>query len=199
MDEQLHLFVVDDDSAVSESIQGIVRPLGLPTECFQSAEEFLEKVQTARPGCLILDVRMQGMSGLELQAIIQERGWPMPVIIVTGHADIQMSVQAMQQGAVHFLEKPYKPDELRGIVQTAIQQAEELWATYVERSEVQAKLAKLSAREKEVCDRLVDGRGTKEIAFELGISPSTVEKHRLKVFEKLNVDSVPLLIRFVIG
>lgn len=195
----LCLFIVDDDAAIRESIQGIVQALDFRTECYSSAEEFLSRNANPRPGCMILDVRMEGISGLELQKQLHERGWPIQIIIVTGHGDIQMSVQAMKQGAVHFLEKPYKPDQLRTLVQTSMETAESEWTEYCQKAQTKQKIDRLSTREREVCDLLVEGRGTKEIALELGISPSTVEKHRLKIFEKLQVDSVPLLIRFVRG
>lgn len=189
------VFVVDDEQDVRDSLQELVETIGLPVECFASAEDFLEAVEPPRPGAVILDIRMPGMSGLELQRRLNSIARFLPVVIVTGHGSVQMSVQAMRQGAFDFLEKPYDTQQLLRVVRAAVDKARTQWQAWQVHEQLTSRIATLSSRERQVCDLLVKGGETRQIASALDISPSTVEKHRLKVFHKIGVNSVPLLIR----
>lgn len=189
----LTVFIVDDEQDVRDSLAELVDTMGLPAECFSSAEHFLGAVEVPRPGVVVLDIRMPGMSGLELQRRLNKVAQFLVVVMVTGHGSVPLGVQAMRQGAFDFLEKPYNPAQLRKAVQEAVGHAEDRWNRWHSHLAVVKKIDLLSAREKQVCDLLVAGLQTRTIAAQLGISPSTVEKHRLKVFEKIQVESVPNL------
>lgn len=191
------IFVVDDEQDVRDSLAELVDAMGMPVECFCSAEHFLGAVEAPRPGVVILDIRMPGMSGLELQRRLNGVAQFLVIVMVTGHGSVPLGVQAMRQGAFDFLQKPYNPSQLRKIIKEAVGHAQDRWNRWQAHLIVAKKIDLLSSREKEVCDLLVAGMQTRTIAAHLGISPSTVEKHRLKVFEKIQVESVPNLIHEV--
>lgn len=186
------VFVVDDEPQMRTLLEFLLREAGYQTELFDSAEKFLDTYDPAKPGCLILDIRMAGMNGLELQAALVERKIPLQVIMISGFADVPDVVKAIQAGAVDFLKKPFTQQALLDRVRTAINLDQKRRQT---EAQVNDKLSVLSRREREVMDRLLVGRTTKEIARELGISRTTADKHRAKILEKLEADSVVDLVR----
>jgi len=188
------VFVVDDDEAVLDSVGFLLQRLNVKFECFSSAEDFLERWGGPRPGCLILDVRMSGMSGIELQRELNLQHHYLPIVLVTGHATVSLSVQAMQRGAIDILEKPYTPDTLRHVVNKGLACAAEWWTNRQQKIEFEAKRASLSPREGQVYGLLLKGMENKQIATALAISPSTVEKHRLAVVRKMGIDNITQLI-----
>jgi two-component system, LuxR family, response regulator FixJ len=193
-DNQPTIFVVDDDHAIRQSLDVLIQSVGLRVETYASAQAFLEAYDPARPGCLVLDVRMPNMSGLELQTTLKERRIGLPVIIITGHGDVPIAVRAMKAGAMEFLEKPFSKQLLlehihEAIARDACQRDERARCTLVE-----ARLSQLSARERQVMDLVVGGKVNKEIAAELGVSKKTVDVHRSHVMEKMQADSVAELV-----
>lgn len=191
------VFVVDDDAAVRNSLRFLVEAAGLKTVAFASAREFLQGYDPAQPGCLVLDVRLPGMSGLELQQQLLASGIRIPVIIVTGFGDVPNAVQAMRAGAIDFIEKPYNDRLLLEKIQQALEMDSQERALQESRREVLARLSTLSAREQEVMERVVNGLANKQIAGDLGISTKTVEAHRARVMEKMRADSLAELVRLV--
>lgn len=191
------VFVVDDDEAICESMRLLIRDIGLEVRTFTSARRFLEEYDSSHPGCLVLDVRMSGMSGLELQARLNEMGIHIPTIIITGHADVPMAVEAMKAGATDFIEKPFRDQVLLDSIQKAIDLDLRIRRQRQEHQDVQARLQQLTQREREVMDRLVAGKSNKNIAFELGISQKTVDFHRANILDKIGVGSVVELVRLV--
>lgn len=184
------VFVVDDDMSVRESVVTALRRINAPVECFTSAEDFLDLWGGPRPGCLVLDVRMTGMSGIELLQQLQKQHDYLSIVIVTGHATIRLSVDAMKHGAIDVLEKPYGPDELRRIVSKGLIQSAKRWKKQRCRADYEVKRATLSVREREVYGLLLSGFENKQIAWKLSISPSTVEKHRIAVVRKMETDNI---------
>jgi FixJ family two-component response regulator len=183
------VFVVDDDAAVRDSIAELVESVGLRAECYPSALAFLDAFQPQRPGCLVLDVRMADMSGLVLQERLNELGTTIPVIVLTGHGDVPMAVQAMRAGAADFIQKPYREQALLDSINAA------LASDAARRSSAMADnfdqgLAALTERERQVLDHLRAGRTSKEIARELAISPRTAEAHRRNLLRKLGIDNL---------
>ncbi len=189
------VFVVDDDEAVCESLRLLIGDIGLEVRTFTSAKQFLEKYDLSHPGCLVLDVRMSGMSGLELQSRLVETAVRIPTIIITGHADVPMAVEAMKAGAMDFIEKPFRDQVLLDSIQKAIDMDLRTRRQHKERQDVQSRIGLLTQREKEVMDRLVAGKSNKTIAFDLGISQKTVDFHRANILEKIGVSSVVELVR----
>lgn len=187
--QTLSVFVVDDDPDIRESVIVALRPLKIQVECFASAEDFLNQWDGPKPGCLLLDVRMSGMSGIELyQQLLPEHSY-LSIVIVTAHATVSMSVDALKKGAYDFLEKPYAPDKLRTVVTQSIKISCEKWRELKRREAYQQLRSALSPRELEVYQLLLGGLENKQIATELGISASTVEKHRLAVIRKMQIDN----------
>jgi len=189
------VFVVDDDDAVRESIALLIRSVGLPVETFRSASEFLAAHDPSRPGCLLLDIRMPGMSGLELQRELIANKSILPVIFITGHGDVRMAVQALHDGAVDFVQKPFHDQDLLDKVQKAIEADTRSRADLARKAEVRERMNALTAREHEVMQRVVEGSPNKAIAYDLGISERTVEVHRARVMEKMQATSLPHLVR----
>jgi len=184
------VFVVDDDAAVRDSIQELVESVGLQAEGYPSARAFLDTFQPQRPGCLVLDVRMAEMSGLVLQQRLNELGAKIPVIVLTGHGDVSMAVQAMKAGAIDFIQKPYPEQALLDSINAALaSDAESRRSSWVAHANEQ-QLAALTDREREVLNRTLSGSTSKEIAHELGISPRTVEVHRKNLLHKLGISTV---------
>jgi FixJ family two-component response regulator len=192
-------FVVDDDEALRDSLRWLFESVGVPSRCFASAQEFLAEFNPDTPGCLVLDVRMPGMSGLQLQEHLTSRGIPIPIIVLTAHADVPMAVRAMKAGALDLLTKPCNTQELLDRVRYAIDQddqrrKERNWAT-----EIGARFALLTPRERQVMERVVSGKANKVIASELGVSTKTIEAHRTHIMEKTKAESVADLVRMAIA
>jgi two-component system response regulator FixJ len=182
--------VVDDDRAVRDSLSFLMKSVGFESMAYDSAEAFLAKADLNRPGCLIVDIRMQGMSGLELQQLLNERSSKLPVIIITGHGDVPMAVQAMKAGAVDFLEKPYDNQLLIARIRQSLQQISKEQDKENRVAKEKSRLAQLTPRELEVMKLLVAGKHNKAIADDLDISVRTAEAHRAKVMKKLHADSL---------
>jgi len=191
------VFVVDDDEAVRNSLRFLLKSVGLPTRAFASAQEFLETYQPSQPGCLVLDVRMPAMSGLELQQQLNLRGAIIPVIFITGHGDIPMAVEAMQHGAFDFLQKPFRDQDLIDRIQRALARDAKDRAALKEHERIRARLETLTPREREVLELMTAGKPNKVMAAELGVSQRTVEIHRARVMEKSGASSLAELVRMV--
>jgi FixJ family two-component response regulator len=188
------VFVVDDDEAVRDSIQELVESVGLQAEGYDSALAFLDAFESQRPGCLVLDVRMAEMSGLVLQERLNELKASIPVILLTGHGDVPMAVQAMRSGAVDFIQKPYREQALLDSINVALATDAAARRSSVVTDDVEQRLASLTGREREVLDKILSGLTGKEIARELGVSPRTVEAHRKNLLHKLGIATVKALI-----
>jgi FixJ family two-component response regulator len=193
MEEQT-VFIVDDDAAVRDSIQELVESVGLRAESHSSGQAFLASYQPQRSGCLVLDVRMAGMSGLVLQEKLNELGARIPVIIITGHGDVPMAVRALKAGAVDFVQKPYRDQLLLDSINNALTVDTIARRSLDESQNHDRQLATLTKREQEVLDKLLAGKVSKQIAGELGISTRTVEAHRQNLLRKLGVRSVKELL-----
>ena len=184
------VFVVDDDAAVRDSIQELVESVGLQAEGYPSARAFLDTFQPQRPGCLVLDVRMAEMSGLVLQQRLNELGAKIPVIVLTGHGDVSMAVQAMKAGAIDFIQKPYPEQALLDSINAALAVDAEFRRSSRVAHANEQQIAALTDREREVLNRTLSGSTSKEIAHELGISSRTVEAHRKNLLRKLGISTV---------
>jgi FixJ family two-component response regulator len=188
------IFVVDDDAAVRRSLTRLLRSAGWNAEAFASADDFLERAPITGPGCVLLDVNMPGMTGLELQARMSEAGIPLPVVFLTGKGDIPMSVNAMKHGAVDFLVKPVEENVLFQALEQAIRRQAAEAAIRQGRDSIMSRLARLSEREREVLEGVLQGRLNKQIAFDLGIAEKTVKAHRGKVMEKMEAHTIAELV-----
>lgn len=193
------VFVVDDDEDVRASLAALLDAQGFATETFPSARAFLDAGAYKRQGCLIADIRMPDMDGLELQEELRRRDCGMAVIVVTGHGDVPLAVRAMKAGAVDFLEKPYDEHVLLASLGRATAAADAASTRQAAQQEVQARMTSLTEREREVLDELAHGKPNKVIAYDLGISPRTVEIHRARVMEKMKAGSLAELVRMVVS
>jgi len=192
------IFIVDDDEAVRDSLRWLLEANGYRVRSFSGAEEFLSAYDSEQVGVLIADVRMPGMSGLQLQEELIARHAPLPIVFITGHGDVPMAVATMKKGAVDFLEKPFNETDLRAIVVRMLQQATELVTQAQEQKNHDAILSRLTAREQQVLERIVAGRLNKQIAGDLNISIKTVEAHRANIMEKLEVTTVADLMKIAL-
>ena len=192
------VFVVDDDEGVRNSLRFLLKSVGLTTQTLASAGEFLDSYKPSQPGCLVLDVRMPGMSGLELQQQLNLRGAVIPVIFITGHGDIPMAVEAMQQGAFDFLQKPFRDQDLIDRIQRALERDARNRAALEQHARIRERLDSLTPREREVLALMTHGKPNKIMAAELGVSQRTVEIHRARVMEKSGAASLAQLVRMVL-
>ncbi len=195
--EECKICIVDDDEAIRESLRLLLFAEGLSSCVFESADAFLEQGKCRKFDCMLLDIRMPGMDGLELFQIIKHERAPYPVIFITGHGDIPLAVSAIKQGAYDFLTKPFKDGELVGKIYAAIDHFRSTREQIQEQKELQARADLCTPREKDVMQLLVRGLANKGIADALGISPRTVEIHRAHVMEKMQAESLPALVRMV--
>lgn len=193
------VFIVDDDEAVRDSLRWLLEANGYRVKVFSSAEEFLNTYDPDHIGVLIADVRMPGMSGLELQEELIARDALLPIVFITGHGDVPMAVSTLKKGAVDFLEKPFNESELRTTVARMLEQATERTAQLLEKKSQQAILGRLTSREQQVLERIVAGRLNKQIAGDLNISIKTVEAHRANIMEKLEVTTVADLMKIALS
>lgn len=193
------VYIVEDDEAVRESLQLILESIGYRVATYESANQFIEAWNAEMAGCLVLDIRMPGMNGMELQRRLNERNSILPIIFVTGHGDVPMAVEAMQQGAVDFVQKPYREQELLEKIERAFRLDSDNRESLQSRQEIAARLSSLTPRELEVLRLMVEGKANKVIAIDLNISQRTVEIHRARVMEKLGANSLAHLVRMVMA
>jgi FixJ family two-component response regulator len=198
MNKSPMVLVVDDDGGVRNAMRALLKSVGLNSSLYSSAQEFLSAFDPQQPGCLLLDIRMPGMSGMDLQQELNLRGAVIPVIFMSGHADIPMAVEAMQHGAFDFLQKPFRDQDLLDRIQRAIAQDAERRLALGEQARIRSHLGTLTDREREVLDLLTQGKQNKVIAQELGVSPRTIEIHRARVMEKMSAQSVAELVRMML-
>jgi two-component system, LuxR family, response regulator FixJ len=196
MTTEATVFVVDDDPAVRKALRWLIESVGLRVEAFATAQEFLDaNGDLDRPGCLVLDIRMPGISGLELQKKLGEQQISLPVIVITGHADVPMAVQALKGGAIDFLEKPVSEQMLVDRIHQALERDAQARLARARRSAVEGKLARLTPREREVFELVVAGKSNKAIAGILGVTSKTVEAHRAQLMRKMQADNLADLVR----
>ena len=196
-ERQPMVFVVDDDEAVRSALKLLLKSVGLTATALPTAQQFLATYDPLQPGCLVLDVRMPGMSGLELQEHLNLKGAVIPVIFITGHGDVPMAVEAMQQGAFDFLQKPFRDQDLIDRIQKALAKDKQNRAELGERSRNRERFESLTPREREVLALVASGKPNKVMAGDLGLSQRTVEIHRARVMEKMGVSSLAQLVRIV--
>ncbi len=189
--------LIDDDSAVLHSMRLLIESRDIPVACFESAEAFLEQLPEAKPSCVVADVRMPGMTGLELQRELKQRNHEAPLILISGHADVSMAVEALKQGAFDFFEKPYDGERLAASVFDAVQKGRRQNSETNERIDIAERLKALSPRQREVLEFVACGMSNKQIAAKLNISPRTVETYRAWVMERIGAQNVADLVRKV--
>ncbi|GAB4204820.1 MAG: response regulator transcription factor [Tibeticola sp.] len=193
------VYVVDDDEAVRDSLQWLLEGKDYRVHSFESAESFLARYDPREIACLLVDIRMGGMTGLELQDKLIERHSPLPIGFITGHGDVPMAVNTMKKGAMDFVQKPFKEEELLHLVDRMLEQARSTFAEQQKSASREALLSRLTGRESQVLERIVAGRLNKQIADDLGISIKTVEAHRANIMEKLNANTVADLLKIALG
>ena len=193
------VYVVDDDEAVRDSLQFLLEVKDYRVRCFDSAESFLARYDAREVACLIVDIRMGGMSGLELQDRLIENKSPLPIVFITGHGDVPMAVDTMKKGALDFIQKPFDEAQLDTLVERMLDKARDAFAGHQQAASRDALLAKLTGRESQVLERIVAGRLNKQIADDLGISIKTVEAHRANIMEKLGANTVADLLKIALG
>ena len=191
------IYLVDDDEAVRDALGMLLKSIGLEHETFASALDFLQSYDARRHSCLVADIRMPGMSGLELQQRLNERRSEIPIIFITGHGDVPMAVTALKSGAVDFLQKPFRDQDLIDRIHKALDRDGERRKGRAEQDEIRARLTLLTPRETEVMQRVVRGQANKVIAMDLGVSQRTVELHRARVMKKLKLRSVAELVHAI--
>jgi FixJ family two-component response regulator len=194
-DSDATVFVVDDDESIREALKSLIGSVGLPVETFATAQEFLESRGADVPGCLVLDVRLPGLSGLDLQRELTNVNIHTPIIFLTGHGDIPMTVRAMKAGAVEFLTKPFRDQDLLDAIQQALERDRTAREERIEKDELRARYDSLTPRESEVMRIVITGLLNKQIAAELGTSEVTIKLHRAQVMQKMRADSLADLVR----
>jgi FixJ family two-component response regulator len=193
------VYVVDDDEAVRDSLQWMLEGKDYRVRAFDSAESFLNRFDAREVACLIVDIRMGGMTGLELQNRLLDSGSPLPLAFITGHGDVPMAVESMKKGAMDFIQKPFNESQLLQLVERMLAQAKESFAEHINAQTRDALMARLTLRESQVLERIVAGRLNKQIADDLGISIKTVEAHRANIMEKLGANTVADLLKIALG
>ena len=193
------VYVVDDDEAVRDSVQWLLEGQDFRVRSFESSEVFLARYDPREVACLIVDIRMDGMSGLELQDRLIERNSPLPMAFITGHGDVPLAVDTMKKGALDFIQKPFNEQQLVPLVERMLEQARANFAEHQQAASRDALLSKLTGREAQVLERIVAGRLNKQIADDLGISIKTVEAHRANIMEKLGANTVADLLKIALG
>lgn len=199
MPEKSLVHIVDDDEAVRDSLRLVLESVDQACVCYESAQAFLDAYNAEMAGCIVLDIRMPQMTGIELQGRLAERNCDLPIIFVTGHGDVPMAVEAMQKGAADFVQKPYREQDLIDKINTALNTHRELREKNQDIAKIRANIASLTSREREVLDMMVNGNANKVIAIDLGISQRTVEIHRARVMEKMQTHSLAQLVRMAIA
>jgi RNA polymerase sigma factor (sigma-70 family) len=198
MTTEFLVHIVDDDDAVRDSLLELLDSVGMDAVGFESADAFLSELNPDMAGCLILDIRMPGMSGLELQKKLQEMDLKLPIIFITGHADVPMAIEAMKHGAVEFIQKPFREQELLDCINAALQKAKQSHQRNIEKKLVVERLNSLTDREKEALELISEGHPNKVIATKMGISQRTVENHRSHLLEKMQARSTAALINVLV-
>ncbi len=191
------VYIVDDDHAVRDALRMLIKSVGLPVQVYASGDEFLGAWQAEMRGCIVADIRMPGMSGLEMQEALLERGCRLPVIFITGHGDVPMAVEAMKAGALDFVQKPFRDQDLLDRINEGLQQEKSLHQVEVEIDEITGRLEALTPRERQVLERVVSGQPNKVIAMDLDVSQRTVEIHRARVMEKMQARSLAQLVQMM--
>jgi len=189
------VFIVDDDEAIRDSLGLLMKSVDFKHEIYHNAQAFLDNYDSKRTGCLLLDIRMPGISGLELHAKLKEMSLDLPIIFLTGHGDVPMAVDAMKEGAIDFFQKPFRDQELLNRVGQVLNQAQYKQQQQVERQQMLNRLESLTTREREIMGLIIEGNGNKVIAADLGISQRTVELHRARIMQKMNVNSLAQLVK----
>ena len=197
MSDEPLVYVIDDDPSFRKAVSRLLRSAGLAVQALASAQEFLDRPAVDQPSCLVLDVRMPGPSGMDLQVALQEAQRDIPIVFVTGHGDVSTGVRAMKGGAVDFLEKPFRERDLLACVQRGLARSQQIRAERAERAAVERRFAALTARERHVLRLVVTGMLNKQIAGELGIAEQTVKIHRGHVMQKMEAGSVAGLVQMV--
>lgn len=191
------VFVVDDDDAVRESLAFLLKSVGLKVESFPSAQDFLKSYNPARAGCLVLDIRMPGMSGLELQEKLKQMESMLPIIFITGHGDVPMAVKAIKAGAADFVQEPFRDQELIDRIREVLEEDASARVEKLQKAEILKRIDSLTEREREVMEQVVDGKANKVVAIDLNVSQRTVEIHRANVMDKMKARSLAQLVRLV--
>lgn len=191
------VFIVDDDDAVRESLAFLMKSVSIKAEVFPSAQAFLDSYNPERAGCLVLDIRMPGMSGLELQDVLNKKGALLPIIFITGHGDVPMAVKAIKEGAADFVQKPFRDQELIDRIREVLDEDASTRADKLVRHEILRRIDSLTEREREVMEQVVSGKANKVVAIDLNVSQRTVEIHRANVMDKMKARSLAQLVRFV--
>ena len=194
-DQAPTVFVVDDDPSIRRALTRVIQSVGLATETYPGAQQFLDAYQPARPGCLVLDIRMPHLDGLELQALLDRQGFEIPIIFITGHGDVRTSVRAMKLGAMDFLQKPFSDQDLLEAIKRALARDADLRRVRAVRNEIARRFERLTPREREVFALVTLGKMNKEIAAQLGASEKTIKVHRGRVMEKMQAESLAALVR----
>ena len=197
VDKQAVVYVVDDDDAIRDSLRLLLRSVGLQSEVFATAADFLKSLDPSRHGCLLADIRMPGMSGLELQEELSRRHTKIPTIFITGHGDVPMAVNAIRAGAIDFIQKPFRDQDLIDRIHEALELEAELSESRLAEQSIRERIASLTPREHEVMRKVVDGCANKVIALDLGVSQRTIELHRARVMHKMGVRSLADLVKAV--
>jgi len=192
------VFVVDSDPAACKAVRDLVNTMNLPCEVYSSGQDFLDAYDSSRPGCLVMELRVPGVSGLEIQRRLKSEGILLPVIFLTAHADLSIAVEAMRSGAIHFLEKPFRTLELWGAIQEAIELDQQRRQAVASHAQLNRRLATLNSKERSVLEMLAEGKSSKEIAAVMETSVRTVEGHRARLMQKLGVSSLSELIAIAI-